>query len=139
MKLDENGRKRLDAMKKALAAGLPLAGLLAATAAFAADPPETQVPGRIPAPPPEEVRRTAGQSPSPPRESGEGWTVRGESPLMPMQPAPPQTAPGENAVPAPPPDDDSWGDAVDGFISLVPPSEDESAPSVTSPPRGETP
>ena len=29
MKLDENGRKRLDAMKKALAAGLPLAGLLA--------------------------------------------------------------------------------------------------------------
>ena len=26
MKLDENGRKRLDAMKKALAAGLPLAG-----------------------------------------------------------------------------------------------------------------
>ena len=29
MKLAENGRKRLDAMKKALAAGLPLAGLLA--------------------------------------------------------------------------------------------------------------
>lgn len=29
MKLDGNGRKRLDAMKKALAAGLPLAGLLA--------------------------------------------------------------------------------------------------------------
>ena len=32
MKLDPNGRKRLDAMKKALAAGLPLAGLLAAAA-----------------------------------------------------------------------------------------------------------
>ena len=32
MKLDPDGRKRLDAMKKALAAGLPLAGLLAAAA-----------------------------------------------------------------------------------------------------------
>lgn len=32
MKLDPNGRKRLDAMKKALAAGLPLAGLLAVAA-----------------------------------------------------------------------------------------------------------
>ncbi|MBR6020998.1 MAG: hypothetical protein IK066_01110 [Kiritimatiellae bacterium] len=32
MKLNTDGRKRLDAMKKALAAGLPLAGLLAAAA-----------------------------------------------------------------------------------------------------------
>lgn len=115
MKLDENGRKRLDAMKKALAAGLPLAGLLAATAAFAADPPERPVPGRIPAPPPPEAWRTAGE------------------------PAPPPAAPGENPVPATPPDDDSWGDAVDGFISLAPPPEDEPAPSVTPPPRGKTP
>ena len=114
MKLDENGRKRLDAMKKALAAGLPLAGLLAATAAFAADPPESPTAGSIPPPPPD-VWRTAGE------------------------PAPPPTAPDENAVPALPPDDDSWGDAMDGFISLAPPPEDGPVPSVTPPPRGENP
>lgn len=32
MKVDANGRKRLEAMKKALAAGVPLAGLLAGMA-----------------------------------------------------------------------------------------------------------
>ena len=38
MKLEHDGRKQLDAMKKALAAGLPLAGLLAAAGCSGGSP-----------------------------------------------------------------------------------------------------
>ncbi len=53
MNLEQSGRNRLAAMKKALAAGLPLAGLLAA-AGCSATSPEIAGPtaGSVPCPPP---------------------------------------------------------------------------------------
>lgn len=57
MKLEPEGRKRLESMKKTLAAGLPLAGLLAAAAtvgAAAQGCSSGAVMGKMPAPPTEE-------------------------------------------------------------------------------------
>ena len=65
MKVDANGRKRLEAMKKALAAGVPLAGLLAgmacATEAVAGDGFRTA--GMPMLPPRLEERRVMGKIP----------------------------------------------------------------------------
>ncbi len=63
MKLEPEGRKRLDSMKKTLAAGLPLAGLLAAAAtvgAAAQGCSSVAVMGKMSAPPTEEERPPAG-------------------------------------------------------------------------------
>lgn len=76
MKLDPEGMKRLESMKKTLAAGLPLAGLLAAAAVCTPEasgqwrtagtpvyrpPEECKIQGRVAppkAPPPEEASAT---------------------------------------------------------------------------------
>lgn len=63
MKLEPEGRKRLDSMKKTLAAGLPLAGLLAAaavTGTSAQGCSSGAVMGKMPAPPTEEERALDG-------------------------------------------------------------------------------
>jgi hypothetical protein len=63
VKLEPEGRKRLDSMKKTLAAGLPLAGLLAAAAtvgAAAQGCSSGAVMGKMPAPPTEEERALDG-------------------------------------------------------------------------------
>ena len=53
MKLEQDGRKRLEAMKKALAAGLPLAGLLAAAGCSGGSPGlPGPTAGSVPCPPP---------------------------------------------------------------------------------------
>ena len=79
MKLEPEGKKRLESMKKTLAAGLPLAGLLAASAAVGAVAQGCGrcVPGIIAQP-----------APPPPEE----WRVRGR---MVAQPAPEEQLPAE--------------------------------------------
>ena len=64
MKLEPEGKKRLETMKKTLAAGLPLAGLLAASAAVGA-----AAQGCI-------ERHTMGKFPSDPQP--EEWVLDGD-------------------------------------------------------------
>lgn len=105
MNLDPEGKKRLESMKKTLAAGLPLAGLLAAAATVgtaAQGCSSGAVMGKMPAPPPEEQRALDRDTPSP-RLLPDGTTVTAGLILMPE--APPIPAPPENpAPPESPPD-----------------------------------
>ena len=76
MKLEPEGKTRLETMKKTLAAGLPLAGLLAASAAVgaAAQGCGRCVPGIVvqPAPPPPEEWRVRGRTVAQPGEEQSG-------------------------------------------------------------------
>ena len=85
MKLEPKGRKRLDSMKKTLAAGLPLAGLLAgaATVGAAAQGCGYCVPGIV-------------VQPSPPQP--EEWRVRARS--LPEEPETPDIPEGTADAPA---------------------------------------
>lgn len=88
MNLDPEGKKRLASMKKTLAAGLPLAGLLAAAATVGV---ATQgcssgaVMGKMPAPPTEEQPALDRDTPSP-RLLPDGTTVTAGLMLMPEAP-----------------------------------------------------
>ncbi|MBR6021466.1 MAG: hypothetical protein IK066_03495 [Kiritimatiellae bacterium] len=75
MKLEPEGKKRLESMKKTLAAGLPLAGLLAASAAVgaAAQGCGRCIPGIVVQPAPPEEWRVRGRTVEQPGEKqGEG-------------------------------------------------------------------
>ena len=89
MKLEPEGRKRLEAMKKTLAAGVPLAGMLAASAAVGA---ATQ--GCL-------ARTPMGRFPAEPQQ--EEWVLDGD--IAPVEQIPPEeefVTMGEPAVPGGP-------------------------------------
>ena len=111
MKLNADGKNRLEAMKKALAAGLPLAGLLAGTVLVGAATEAAAVPGgMLGAPMPQEWRQVAppveksveklAEKPAPAAtnttgtEASHRWTVLGDipGPVDPPLP-PPSTVP----------------------------------------------
>ena len=92
MKLEPEGKKRLETMKKTLAAGLPLAGLLAASAAVGAASEGCairQPMGRFPSePPPAQAKE----------QEQEVWPYLGE--LVPDEP-PPEEWDLDGVIPAP--------------------------------------
>ena len=95
MKLDPEGKKRLESMKKALAAGLPLAGLLAASAAVGVVSQgcaTSQPMGRFPA------------EPQPEEWVEDGYLVPAEQlpPEVPDVPAVPDVPVEQKATPAEP-------------------------------------
>jgi hypothetical protein len=110
MRLNADGKNRLEAMKKALAAGLPLAGLLAGTVLVGAATEAAAVPGQMlgaPIPrsevrrvePPVEkpVEKLAEQSASAATnttgtEASHRWTVPGSIPGPDEPPPPPPPA-----------------------------------------------
>ena len=107
MKLGEEGRKRLEAMKKALSAGVPLAGLLTA-GALSAGCGDFAVQGRMPCPPEQQGERVVMGEPAvdevqeaapaqeTPADNGEMETERIPYPSMSGAPVPTETdAPAE--------------------------------------------
>ena len=74
MKLEPEGKKRLEAMKKALAAGVPLAGMLAASAAVGASAQGCA------------SRTPMGRFPSEPQQ--EEWVLDGD--IAPVEQIPPE-------------------------------------------------
>lgn len=102
MNLDPEGKKRLESMKKTLAAGLPLAGLLAAAAtvgAAAQGCSSGAVMGKMPAPPPPEEQPALDRDTPSPRLLPESPTATAGLILMPE--APPIPDPPENPPDAP--------------------------------------
>ena len=101
MKLEPEGKKRLESMTKTLAAGLPLAGLLATaavTGTVAQGCSSGAVMGKMPAPPTEEEWGLDGDAAAPktllwPEE------VTVTAGLIAMPEAPPIPAPQENPEP----------------------------------------
>ena len=109
MKLNADGKNRLEAMKKALAAGLPLAGLLAGTVLAVSASEAAAVPGQmLGAPLPLDMRRVEPPLEKPmeklaePSASVEGdtnetdnsirWAVLGDNPGPDDLPPPPPSA-----------------------------------------------
>lgn len=112
MKLDNDGRKKLEAMKKALAAGVPLAGLLTA-GALSAGCGDFAVQGRMPCPPEQQGERVVMGEPAvdevqeaapaqeTPADNGEMETERIPYPPMSGAPVPTETDAPAEAEPEP--------------------------------------